>query len=272
MSRVWRLSVGSLLVHAIEDGGMCRASDEMFPGSPPEIWAEWLEDGLLSVSFGEFLLTTTAGRHILIDTGPGPNGSSYPGGSKGSLGTALELIGVETDEIDLIIHTHLHLDHCGGDSTIDGEPAFANAAVICQQDEHDFWMTTDIAKSDVIRAAVAPVQAAGLWKTVSGTAEVSPGVYLYLAPGHTPGHQFVVADDGQDSIVFGGDAAHHRMQIEHPELAMFADLDPVKAERVRRELFQKPDLIALNHFVRPGRVDWEGSAPRFVEQPAETVG
>lgn len=270
VTHVWRLSIGRFVIYGIQDGGMIRLVKELYPDAPSTAFAGLLEDGQLAVPFGEFLISD-GDRFVLVDTGPGFNGDSYPGGSKGELSTALTAIGVNAADITLIIHTHLHRDHCGGDVTEAGVPAFPNASVIVQQDENDFWMTSDLANSHLVRAAVAPIQAAGLWQTVQGNTEVAAGLNVVHAPGHTPGHQFVATEADGISITFGGDAIHHPLQVGHPEWTFNADLDSDQARTTRTALLDRPGVIALNHLPRAGTIELVAGARSFVEVPTQQI-
>src|SRR3954467_8214731 len=98
--------------------------------------------------------------------------------------------------IDIVVNTHLHLDHCGGNQLFTGKPIYV------QRRELDDARTLD---DYTIREWVEAPGA--LYVPVDGELELLPGVRLLPAPGHTPGSQVVVVETGGRPAVIGGDMA-----------------------------------------------------------------
>jgi N-acyl homoserine lactone hydrolase len=137
----------------------------------------------------------------------------------------------DLDAIDMVVNTHLHYDHCGGNVL------FAGKRIYVQRRELDDARTKD---DYTIRAWV---DAPGVdYVPVDGELELLPGVRLVPAPGHTDGSQVVVveADDGRTVIV--GDTAITSDDLNEPS---------TEGQRLVREL--DPQLVWLAHQQEPWR-------------------
>ncbi len=138
---------------------------------------------------------------------------------------------VDVASIDLVVNTHLHFDHCGGNRLFAGTPIYV------QRRELDDARTQD---DYTIREWV---DAPGVeYTTVDGELELLPGLRLVSAPGHTPGSQVVVIETDGRPVVLVGDTA-----------VTFGDLDEPSTEgqRLVREL--DPEVVWLTHSHDPWR-------------------
>ena len=132
--------------------------------------------------------------------------------------------------IDIVVNTHLHGDHCGGNHLFAGKPIYV------QRRELDDARSVD----DYIREWV---DAPGVqYVPVDGELELLPGVRLVSAPGHTPGTQVVVIETGGHPVVIGGDVA-----------VWFGELDEPNTEGRLRVLALDPELVWLAHEHEPWR-------------------
>ena len=129
--------------------------------------------------------------------------------------------GFDVAGIDLVVNTHLHFDHCGGNRLLAGRPIYV------QRRELDDARTQD---DYTIREWV---DAPGVeYAPVDGELELLPGVRLVPAPGHTPGTQVVVVETGERRVVIGGDMAVWFGELDEPETEgqrLVRALDPVEA-------------------------------------------
>ena len=90
--------------------------------------------------------------------------------------------GASPDEVDLVVHTHLHVDHVGWDGF------FPNARYVVSDDEWSYFMSEEsLAQRPHLRDRVEPLRDAGSVVLVDGELEVASGVRLVPTPGHTPG-------------------------------------------------------------------------------------
>jgi N-acyl homoserine lactone hydrolase len=135
------------------------------------------------------------------------------------------------DSIDIVVNTHLHFDHCGGNHLFAGKPIYI------QRQELDHARSKD---NYTIREWV---DAPGVQYTpVDGEFELLPGLRLVPAPGHTDGMQMVVIETGGSPIIVGGDVA-----------VWFGELDESHTEGQLRVLARDPELVWLAHEHEPWR-------------------
>lgn len=253
---IWETAAGAYTLYAIEDGWTLRNPTEQFPGADPAAWTD-LEEGKLRVTFGCFLLTDGT-RNLMIDTGIGAGMSALPGeGTGGQLPQALAMIGVRPEDVQTVIHTHLHLDHCGGNRTSTGELLFPNATYRVHPAELDFWMhAEEHPGAEAVQGVMAELVDAGWVEPIEPGAELAGGVRAIETPGHTPGHVSVEVASQGSRLFVTGDVIHHPIQVSHPEWGVAFDLDADAAEATRRrvldELAGSGTEIAAGHFPRPG--------------------
>ncbi|MCI4658891.1 MBL fold metallo-hydrolase [Cryobacterium zhongshanensis] len=112
----------------------------------------------------------------------------------------------DLESVDIVINTHLHFDHCGGNHL------FPDTPIYVQRQELDDARTED---DYTIREWVDPpgVQ----YVPVDGELELLPGIRLLPAPGHTRGSQIVVVATGERPTIIAGDTAVWFGELENPE-------------------------------------------------------
>ena len=138
---------------------------------------------------------------------------------------------VDLASIDIVVNTHLHFDHCGGNHLFPGKPIYV------QQAELDDALTKD---DYTIREWV---DAPGVkYMPVDDEFELLPGLRLVPAPGHTRGMQMVVVETGERPIIVGGDVA-----------VWFGELDEPKTEGQLKVHTLNPQLVWLTHEHEPWR-------------------
>ncbi len=141
--------------------------------------------------------------------------------------------GFDLASIDIVVNTHLHADHCGGNHLFAGKPIYV------QQRELDDARNLD---DYTIRAWV---DAPGVqYVPVDGEFELLPGLRLVPAPGHSRGMQVVVIETGGRPVIVGGDVA-----------VWFGELDEPHSEGQLRVLALDPELVWLAHEREPWRPD-----------------
>ncbi len=234
-----RIDLPGLAVHALCDGAYT-FGPEVFPGIGDQTRAARLaEAGLDSIDteFGAYLLRYDTGPTVLIDSGCG----TLYGDAAGRLLSDLDALGVAPADIDTLVFTHLHGDHCGG-AIEDGRAVFARAEVVLHEAELDHW------KGQTGPASQALELYAGRLRTVTDGADLAPGVTAWHLPGHTPGHMGLRLGD---SHVLVADILHSfALQLADPDLCAIYDADPDTARASRR--------AALSEIAERGLV-WSGS-------------
>ena len=218
------------------------------------------------------------GRTILFDTGCG-NHKKRPGipvfdNLETDFIARLARAGYYTDDIDLVVCSHLHVDHVGWNTTlVDGgwQPTFANARYIFPAPDVEYWdpdnrhkypdMVGEAVNAGFYDDSVRPILAAGLADIVSGSIEIADGVRLDPNPGHTPGCQTLTLESGGNSAMFVGDVLHHPLQILNPDWNSIFCEDAAKARTARRHVLARaaaegailvPAHFAGDHAVRIG--------------------
>jgi N-acyl homoserine lactone hydrolase len=133
--------------------------------------------------------------------------------------------------VDIVVNTHLHFDHCGGNHLFEGRPIYVQ-----RQELDDARTEDDYTIREWVEAAAAQ------YVPVDGEHELLPGLRLVPAPGHTRGMQVVVVDNGAGPVVVGGDVA-----------VCFGELDEPQTEGQLRVRALEPDLVWLSHEDEPWR-------------------
>jgi glyoxylase-like metal-dependent hydrolase (beta-lactamase superfamily II) len=198
----------------------------------------------------------------------------------------LGVAGAAPQDIDLVICTHLHSDHCGWNTTlVDGEwvPTFPSARYVFSRADEQYWAAGQddpqlAYNAGVYADSVFPIIEAGQAMIVDGTLEVTRGLTLEPAPGHTPGHLKVTLESDGEGIVFAGDSMHHALQVAYPALNTGGCFDPAAAESSRRSILatcaDRGFLLAPAHFPAPHafRVERAGDGFRLPEMHALSQG
>ncbi|GIW12739.1 MAG: MBL fold metallo-hydrolase [Tepidiforma sp.] len=216
--------------------------------------------GLFTMSVTCYLVRS-AGRTILVDTGLGPR--RRPGFPPGHLDEALRTVGVAPADIDLVVHTHLHIDHVGW-NTVDGAGGapqlfFSNAEFVIQQAEWDYWMADErlhAPGNEHLRECVEPLRHSGRVRFVDGETALDEHLVFVPTPGHTPGHVAIGIVDGAERGIIIGDASHHPAQLIHPDWSPAFDIDPEQSAETREALFERAIRERLTwfagHWPHPG--------------------
>ena len=203
------------------------------------------------------VLIRGAGRTLLVDTGLGPEPRAFMPGAGARLLADLARAGASADEVDLVVHTHLHVDHVGWDGS------FPNARYAVSADEWSYFMSEDsLANRPHLRDRVEPLRDAGSVVLVDGELEIAPGVRLVSTPGHTPGHASVFIESEGKELVVLGDVVVHDLQLGDPDLAYVSDHDPELSAATRKQvlaqLAERGTDVIVGHFHGPGRFSRNG--------------
>lgn len=232
------------------------------------------DDGRMILSI-HALVVRSEGMTIVVDTCCG-NSKERPGAPAfDNLDTEflarMSDAGVHPDEVDVVVCTHLHVDHVGWNTTlVDGAwvPTFPNARYLFVQAEYEFWRAEPQKYGPVFEDSVAPIMDAGLADIVGSDHRITGEVRLESTPGHTPGHASVVIESGGSTAVITGDMTHHPVQFAHPELASSADWDQAMSTATRHEAYGRwadGRLVIGTHFGgrTAGVLTSQGDAYRF---------
>lgn len=254
------ITLGDVTITRVEEmHGPIMPAEHFFPDMPERAWQEnrgWLvpdhlgaDDTMVHCAMQTWVLRS-GGRTILIDTGIG-NGKTRPAVEAwdhlaldylGNLARA----GVQPEDVDLVINTHLHTDHIGWNTRLaDGVwvPTFPNATYLMPREDVEYWNPANnpnIAggvNENAFEDSIAPVLAAGQVQQWEGSHAIDASLRLEAAPGHTPGTAVITLNSSGDRALFAGDILHTPLQIIHTDPSSCFDLDPAQSRSTRLRLF-----------------------------------
>lgn len=284
------IKLGDVTITRVEEThGPIMPPGQFFPDLPEHAWADHQEmlvpdhlgadDGLVRTAFQTWLLRSE-GRVILIDTGIG-NDKTRPGATfwdhlrLGYLDN-LAAAGVRPEDVDLVVNTHLHVDHVGWNTRLtDGVwvPTFPNATYLMPKADFvhfDPANNPDIAGSvneNVFEDSITPVHAAGQVKLWETSHDIDTHLRLEAAPGHTPGSSVIKLTSGGDRALFAGDILHTPLQLAHPDHSSCFCQDPAQARVTRRRLLgwaaDSHALVLPAHFSGHSALEIEDTGSTF---------
>lgn len=140
-----------------------------------------------------YVARTPAGV-LLLDTGLGsePEVDAWYRPVRVDIAAALDRVGLAVADVDIVVNCHLHFDHIGGN------PRFGGVPIHCQRRELDVARTTEYTLSELVDFDRAS------YELLDGEAEIAPGVHVVPTPGHVDGHQSVVLECDDGSLVLAG--------------------------------------------------------------------
>ncbi len=232
------------------------------------------EAGRLKMAIKSTVIDTPRQR-ILVDTGLGNDkqNRSVPAWNDRNAPFLEEMTaaGFAPDTIDIVLCTHLHVDHVGWNTRLRNGawlPTFSNARYVFGRTEYEHWKANskDPEKAAVFADSVKPIVLAGRADLVASDHQLTPEVSLIATPGHSPGHVSVLIRSNGEQALLTGDVAHHPVQMAHLDWSSTADSDTLQSARTRFELFSRfadtPTLVIGGHF-GAGHIKRDGSAFRF---------
>ena len=180
------------------------------------------------------LLVRAGGKTILVETGAGDKWDAKHRDifalDGPHLTEQLRHYGVHPHEIDIVINTHLHFDHCGGNTRVEKDKvisAFPNARYVVQRGEYEHAKNpTERDRASYIPQNYLPVEQAGKWSLLVDDRAIAPGVELIRVPGHTANMQCVKLSGGDKTAFFFADLVPTTAHLGLPWIMGF-DLYPM---------------------------------------------
>ena len=244
------MKLGAFEIYPLTDGQFRLDGGAMFGVVPKVLWerccpADELNRIPLSLTC---LLIRAHGCNILVDTGLGSKEDAkfktmFAVDRTASLEQSLTRVGLSRDDIDLVINTHLHFDHAGGNTlhTDDGAfiPAFPKAQYMVQRGEYeDAVQANERTRASYRPDNFMPITDANRWDLLDGDSELLPGITAVVTPGHTRFHQSVkIESDGQTAFYLG-DLIPTVSHLPLPFI-MGYDLAPVQTLETKRGLLDR---------------------------------
>jgi glyoxylase-like metal-dependent hydrolase (beta-lactamase superfamily II) len=232
-------------------------------------------EGRLKMSVHSLVVETPT-RRIVVDTclGNDKQGRSVPiwNDRHDPFLETMTAAGYPPESIDIVLCTHLHVDHVGWNTKREGGtwvPTFAKARYVFGETEYTHWKNHSDTpeKAAVFADSVQPVMDAGRADLVASDHRLSDEIDLIPTPGHSPGHMSVhIQSEGEEALLTG-DAAHHPVQMAHLDWSSTVDSDPLQAAATRHELFGRfadtGTLVIGGHF-SAGHIRRDGAAFKFL--------
>lgn len=264
------MHLGDIEVRHLDGGKFWLDGGSMFGIVPKTMWEKKMmpdERNRLPFATGS-LLVRAGGKNILVETGCGTKWDAklraiYKFPENDPLTESLAKAGVEPKQIDLVINTHLHFDHAGGDTKlVDGKavPTFPNAKYIVQRGELEHALRpTERDRASYYEHDFVPITEAHQWQLLDGDMEILPGISVVKIPGHNLNIQAVQIRGGGKKMMFVSDLIPTRHHLPLPWIIAY-DLYPLTTLETKRRW--------LAEFVKDGWIVVFGHDPDI---PAATL-
>jgi glyoxylase-like metal-dependent hydrolase (beta-lactamase superfamily II) len=279
------MKIGDLELHLVSDGMVHVDAGGPFGLVPRPLYQRAFppgRDNTIPMSL-TCLLVRSRGRTILIDTGLGEKLSDEARRRwrlerpEGGLVAQLQRLGIVPEDVDLVIDTHLHADHCSGNTRISAgavEPAFPRATYLVQRIE---WADAALPDSRTQGTYLAdnfqPLLRSGRMRLLHGDTQIDDQVSCVVTPGHTRGHQCVVLQSGDWHGLFLADLASYAVHFERLSWMTAYDIEPLETLRTktvwREWAAERGAWLFFEHdaALPVGRLERDGRGYRIVEVP-----
>ena len=286
------LRIGELAIHRIVEMQVHFTDPyEFMPGLTPgqlESNRGWMQDmGALDPATGRLVLcfqsyVVRTGKHvILVDScvGNDKDRAARPVWhmkKDDAWMRGLAALGLTVADIDIVMCTHLHVDHVGWNTRLENGrwvPAFPRARYLFSKKEYDHW-AAEHAKTPIacIADSVLPILEAGRADLVTSDHAVDDAVRLIPTPGHTPDHFAVELGHRRTEAVLTGDLIHSPLQARFPDLWMRADTDRAQGCATRRGFLERAAdqrlICCTAHFPAPSITRFARDGAGFRCDPA----
>ena len=246
-------TIGRLRVHAIQAGGQKLDGGAMFGVVPKPLWERRIpadERNRIQLGMRCLLIEHDVGL-VLIDNGAGnkEHGKFYDiygienAGSPTQLEDGIRAAGFDPADVSLVINSHLHFDHAGGNTmrAADGSirPSFPNARYVMQRGEYEYAThTNERTAASYFPHNFVPLVEAGLVDFIEGDREIVAGIRGIPTPGHTPHHQGLLVESDGEKAFFIADLAP---TAAHLPLAwiMGYDVEPLVTLETKRRILKR---------------------------------
>jgi glyoxylase-like metal-dependent hydrolase (beta-lactamase superfamily II) len=272
-----RFRVGNLDLVILSDGVFYQDAGAVFGVVPRTAWERYAWDRLDDqhrIPLGlNCVLVRSEGRTILIETGVGDKAGIRAQSSpleEGNLLAELSAQGIQPEDVDVVINTHLHADHCGWNTRYlpANEPGgeeelvatFPRARYLIQRGE---WQAAthpnERTRATYLAENLLPVEESGQLELIDGEESVTGEITVIPSPGHTADHASVVIVSGGETALYVGDIAQHEVQLERPAWIAAFDVLPLVSLETKKRLMERAvresALVVAVHCPFPG-VGW----------------
>jgi len=243
---VQQTTLGDFELTAISDGLYLLDGGAFFGVVPKTLWSKKVsadENNRVLAGLNS-VLVRTGDKNILIETGIGnklPEKMAQIYGQPAKLLDNLSATGVSPSDIDIVINTHLHFDHCGWNTVLQaGKPVatFPKAKYYVQEDE---WKHAHENQRDAISYMTDnydPLVESGQMRLLHGDQEIAPGILVKVFPGHTRDMQAVIIQSGGKTACYISDLIPTSAHLELNWIMAF-DLYPLETIESRKRYYSR---------------------------------
>jgi glyoxylase-like metal-dependent hydrolase (beta-lactamase superfamily II) len=262
----YALRIGHVEIVLLSDGLIWLDGGGAFGLIPRVMWEKLLppdEFNRVPLSLN-CLLIRSEGKTILVDTGLGDHLTEKQRHTLGlvrennfGLIQALARLGITPEEIDIVINTHLHADHCGGnttycDDTKEPIPTFCNAEYWVQRLEWaDAAFANERTRATYLAHNFLPLEAIGKLNLLNGDTRVTREVRTVITRGHTRAHQSVVIESEGTVALYTGDLSTLAVHFERLAWVTAYDVEPLETIETKRRwqhwALERDALIIFPH-------------------------
>jgi len=253
------MKLGQLELLALSDGSIALDGGQMFGIVPKPLWEKKLPaDARNRVRLSLTCLLVRTGKHnVLIETGIGDKFSAKYADIYGiehptTLPAELRKHGLSVTDIDIVINTHLHFDHCGWNTRRENGkvvPMFPKARYFIQEGEWEHALQpTERDRASYVEEFFVPAEPQ--LEKLRGDQEIEPGISVEVVPGHTRDLQCVrIASEGEEAY-FISDLVPTRAHLPYSWIMSF-DLYPLDTlanrKRLLPQLAERRSLVVFPH-------------------------
>ena len=256
------MHLGNASLYIVSDGLAWMDGGGHFGLVPKVLWEKVVQaDELNRVPMAlNCLSIESEDKRILVDTGFGDKLSPkerqiWSIAGENRLVGDLRRLGFAPEDIDIVINTHLHSDHCGGNTILmKGEvvPTFPRAEYWIQRLEWaDACYPNERTKATYLAENFIPLEEHGQLRLLYGDARVTSEVRCIITRGHTRAHQSVVIESGGKTAIYLGDLASWTMQMERLAWTSAFDTEPLETIETKRRIkdwaLEKNALLIFGH-------------------------
>lgn len=256
-SPVSRYAVGDLELISLSDGTFRLDGGAMFGVVPKPLWEKkTAADDRNRILLGMRPLVVRGARTMLIDAGLGGKEDAkfhdiYGVDRTRNLDHTLAEAGLTVNDIDIVLASHLHFDHCGGFTYRDAarkiRPTFPRAQYVVRRGEwEDATHPHERNRASYLADNFVPLADAGVLQLVDDDQTIMPGVRVQRTGGHCMHHQVIWIESGGKTAVFAADLVPTTAHLDNPWI-MGYDLYPMDTLAAKKAFFK--DVLAKNALV-----------------------
>ncbi|MGB2695833.1 MAG: MBL fold metallo-hydrolase [Dehalococcoidia bacterium] len=260
--------LGNLDLQILSDGTYYQDAGAVFGIVPRVMWeraAKAALDDQYRMGLGlNCVLVRSADKLVLIETGVGDKEGHRRQASPASEGTllsALGQLGVRPENIDIVINTHLHADHCGWNTREGADdrvvPTFPRARYLIERGE---WKAAthpnERTRATYLAENLLPLEEADVLELIDGERAVTPEITIIPTQGHTEDHASVVLSSAGETAIYIGDMVQHHVQLERTAWVSSFDMLPLVSMETKKRIVERAirerTLIVSVHSPFPG--------------------